>query len=69
MYDGSKLGLIYAPRATVTLDGVSGVLDVQPVKEGLNAAPGKAYFCRSYQLNVINGSQLYGPYLGYSTVF
>ncbi len=64
MYDGSKLGLIYAPRATVTLDGVSGVLDVQPVKEGLNAAPGKAYFCRSYQLNVINGSQLYGPYLG-----
>ena len=44
--------------------GVSGVLDVQPVKEGLNAAPGKAYFCRSYQLNVINGSQLYGPYLG-----
>ena len=64
LYDGSKLGLIYAPRATVTLDGVSGVLDVQPVKEGLNAAPGKAYFCRSYQLNVINGSQLYGPYLG-----
>lgn len=64
LYDGSKLGLIYAPRATVTLDGVSGVLDVQPVKEGMNAAPGKAYFCRSYQLNVINGSQLYGPYLG-----
>ncbi|HAQ9646288.1 TPA: hypothetical protein IYE77_003298, partial [Enterococcus faecium] len=44
LYDGSKLGLIYAPRATVTLDGVSGVLDVQPVKEGMNAAPGKAYF-------------------------
>ena len=65
LYDGSKLGLIYAPQsATVTLDGVSGVLDVQPVKEGMNAAPGKAYFCRSYQLNVINGSQLYGPYLG-----
>lgn len=64
LYDGSKLGLIYAPRATVTLDGVSGVLDVQPVKEGMNADPGKAYFCRSYQLNVINGSQLYGPYLG-----
>ncbi|BDP49121.1 hypothetical protein EfmJHP10_05570 [Enterococcus faecium] len=41
LYDGSKLGLIYAPRATVTLDGVSGVLDVQPVKEGMNAAPGK----------------------------
>ncbi len=44
MYDGSKLGLIYAPRATVTLDGVSGVLDVQPVKEGLNAARVKPIF-------------------------
>ncbi len=64
LYNGSKIGLVYAPRATVTLDSVSGILDIQPVKEGLNAAPGKAYFCRSYQLNVINGSNLYGPYLG-----
>jgi hypothetical protein len=64
LYNGSKLGLVYAPRATVVMDGVSGTIDVQPEKAGLSADPGKAYFVRSYQLNVINGSQLTGPYLG-----
>ena len=64
LYNGSKLGLVYAPRAIVTMDGVSGIIDLQPQKTGLSADPRKAYFCRSYQLNIINGSVLTGPYLG-----
>ncbi|MTD38622.1 hypothetical protein GIX45_08270 [Erwinia sp. CPCC 100877] len=63
LFNASKLGLIYAPRAVVTMDGVKGSIDLQPVTTGINADPGKAYFCRSYRLNVINGSTLYAPYL------
>jgi hypothetical protein len=64
LFNASKLGLIYAPRAVVTMDGVKGSIDLQPETSGLNADPGKAYFCRSYRLNVINGSSLSAPYLG-----
>lgn len=64
LFNASKLGLIYAPRATVNLDGVKGSIDLQPVTGQLNSDPGKAYFIRSYRLNVINGSTLNGVYLG-----
>lgn len=64
LWNESKIGAVYAPRAVVTLDGVSGVIDVRPVETGINAGPGQAYVFRTYQLNVINNSYLTGPYLG-----
>lgn len=64
IYNASKLGLIYAPRATVNLDGVKGSIDLQPVTGQLNSDPGKAYYIRSYRLNVMNGSTLNGVYVG-----
>lgn len=64
IFNASKLGLIYAPRATVNLDGVKGSIDLQPVTGQLNSDPGKAYYIRSYRLNVINGSKINGVYVG-----
>jgi hypothetical protein len=64
IYDGSKLSTLYIPQGTVIFDGVTGNIDMDPVTEGLYAAPGKCYFARVYRLEIINGSQLTAPYLG-----
>ncbi|MGK0552264.1 Ig-like domain-containing protein [Enterococcus faecalis] len=64
IYGGSKLSTFYIPQGKVILDGVAGNIDIDPVTEGLYAAPGKCYFARVYRLEIINGTQLTAPYLG-----
>lgn len=63
LWNASKLGVVYAPRAVVTLDGVQGALDLKPLETGSTADPKNAYAFRCYQLKIINGSNLTGPYL------